>query len=58
MTRKIVCAFAWAIAKKKGMERCFNETKGLGIHYWINFRKRHPELSLRSIMEEQEMLKE
>ena len=47
MTRKIVCAYTLAIAKKSGKESHFNSASGPGMHWWTNFRKRHLKLSLR-----------
>lgn len=47
MTRKIVCAYALAIARKSGKESHFNSTSGPGMHWWTNFRIRNPKLSLR-----------
>ena len=40
-------AFAWAIAKRAGTADRFNPEYGSGKHWWSNFRKRHPELTLR-----------
>ena len=47
LTRRMVMAFAWAIAKKAGTADRFNPEYGPGKHWWSNFRKRHPELMLR-----------
>ena len=46
MNRKIVCAYAMVIAQKSGKELRFNSS-GSGMHWWSNFQKRHPKLSLR-----------
>ena len=39
MTRKIVCAYALAIAKKSGKESRFNSASGPGMDWWSNFCK-------------------
>ncbi len=38
---------AWAIARSGNKDR-FSEV-GPSMHWWSNFRKRHPELTLRKI---------
>lgn len=43
LTRKMVMAFAWPIAKITGSVDRFNP----GKHWWSNFQKRHSELMLR-----------
>ena len=40
-------AFAWAIAKRAGNAVRFNPDLGPGKHWWSNFCKRHPRLTLR-----------
>ena len=47
LTRKMVMAYAWAIAKRAGSADRFNPEYGPGKHWWSNFRKGHPELTLR-----------
>ena len=47
LTRTMVKAYGWAIAKKSGNGERFNKEFGLGEHWWINFRKRHPKVTLR-----------
>ena len=49
LTRRMVMAFAWAIALRSGKGDRFNSEIGPGEHWWINFRKRHPEISLRKV---------
>ena len=49
LTRTMIKAFAWAIAKRSGNGHRFNDQLGPGEHWWINFKKRHPDLSLRKI---------
>ena len=47
-TRKIICAYAWAIAKQNGHDSRFNQEHGPGKHWWSDFRHRHEkDLSLR-----------
>ena len=47
LTRTMAMAFAWAIAKRSGKADRFNQDVGPGKHWWSNFSKRHPRLSLR-----------
>ena len=47
LTRTMVKAYGWAIAKKSGNGERFNKEFGPGEHWWINFRKRHPKVTLR-----------
>ena len=47
LTRTIVKAYGWAIAKKSGNGERFNKEFGPGEHWWINFRKQHPKVTLR-----------
>ena len=47
LTRTMVMAFAWAIAKRTGKADRFNPEYGPSKHWWSNFRKRHPKLTLR-----------
>jgi len=46
MSRKIVCAYTISIAKQNGRAARLNLETGPSIHWWSDFRKRHPELSL------------
>ena len=41
-------AFAWAVAIRAGREQYFSDT-GPTMHWWLNFRKRHPQLTLRKV---------
>lgn len=47
LTRTMVKAFAWAVAKRSGSDQRFNTELGPSDHWWANFMKRHPQLSLR-----------
>ncbi len=47
LTRTMVKAYGYAIAKKSGNEDRFNKEFEPGEHWWINFRKRHPKVTLR-----------
>ena len=47
LTRTMVKAFAWAIAKRSGNGDRFSTENGPGEHWWQNFKKQHPKLSLR-----------
>ncbi len=47
LTRTMVKAFAWAIAKRSGNEKRFNVEQGPSEHWWQLFKKRHPEIVLR-----------
>lgn len=47
LTRTMVKAFAWAIAKRSGQEGRFNRETGPGERWWVNFRQRHPQITLR-----------
>ena len=47
MTSKIICAYAWAISKRNGKSSRFSDS-GPSWHWWCDFRRRHPDLSLRS----------
>lgn len=47
MTSKIIMAYAWAISKKSGKSSRFSAT-GPSWHWWCDFRRRHPDLTLRS----------
>ena len=46
LTRKMVCAFAWAIAIRVGKGDRFT-SNGPSKHWWSNFLRRHPRLTLR-----------
>ena len=48
LTPKMCMAFAWAIAIRAGKKKLFSDT-GPTMHWWINFRKRHPQLTLRKV---------
>ncbi len=43
----MVKAYAWAISKRSGNDNRFNPELGPCDHWWYNFMKRHPELTLR-----------
>ena len=47
LTRTMVKAFAWSVAKKFGKAGRFNEEYGPGEKWWLLFKQRHPPLSLR-----------
>ena len=49
LTKSMAKAYAWAIAKRVGTGDRFNSEIGLGDHWWFNFRRRHPKLTLRNI---------
>lgn len=49
LTRRMVMAYAWEIARRNGKDHLFNPEVGPGIHWWVNFRKRHPDISLRRV---------
>jgi len=46
LTRTMVKAYGWPIAKKSGNGEHFNKELVLAEHWWINFRKRHPKVTL------------
>lgn len=48
LTRTMTKAFAWAIAKGSGNDNRFNPECGPGEDWWVNVRKRHPQLTLRT----------
>ena len=48
LSKKMVLAFAWAIALRSNSKERFNKETGPGQHWWRNFRTRHPELTLRT----------
>lgn len=48
LTPTMTKAFAWAIAIRYGKGDRFSEV-GLSMHWWTNFRRRHPELTLRKM---------
>ena len=48
LTPKMCMAFAWAVAIRAGKEQYFSDT-GPTMHWWVNFRKRHPQLTLRKV---------
>ena len=47
LTRTMVKAFAWAIAKRSGSASRFKDVLGPSDHWWQLFKKRHPILTLR-----------
>ena len=47
LTRTMVKAFAWALAKWYGNGDHFNAETDSGEHWWTNFKSRHPEIILR-----------
>ena len=47
LTRTMVKAFAWSIAKRCGTSNRFNSEYGPGEKWWVSFRQRHPQLALR-----------
>ena len=47
LTKTMVKAFAWAIAKRSGRDGRFHPEFGPGEHWWVLFKKRHPILTLR-----------
>ena len=49
LARRMVVAFAWAVALCSGNGDRFNPELGPGEHWWINFRKCHPEITLRKV---------
>lgn len=49
LTRTMVKAYGWAIAKRSGSGDRFNEEFGPGDHWWANFKRRHPKVTLRRI---------
>ena len=49
LTRTMVKAYAWAIAKHSNTGTRFNPDLGPGDHWWRLFKQRHPELTLRKV---------
>ena len=47
LTRTMVKAFAWSIAKRTGKSDRFNLQYGPGEKWWTLFKQRHPQLALR-----------
>ena len=47
LTRTMVKAIVWSIAKRCGMSNRFNSEYGPGEKWWVSFRQRHPQLALR-----------
>ena len=47
LTRRMVMSFAWSIAERAGKASIFNPELGPGDHWWLNFRKRNPKVTLR-----------
>ena len=48
LTRTMVKAFAWALAKRSGNGDRLNAETGPGEHWWTNFKSLHPKIILRS----------
>ena len=48
LTRTMVKAYAWSMAKRSGTAHRFHPEYGPGDHWWSLFKKRHPELALRT----------
>ena len=46
LTRSMAKAYAWAVAKRVGTGDRFNSEIGPGDHWWFNFRRRDPKLTL------------
>ena len=49
LTRTMVRAFTWEIAKRSNTDSRFNPNFGPGEHWWRLYKKRHPELTLRKV---------
>ena len=49
LTRTMVKACAWAIAKRSNTHTRFNPDLGPGDHWWHLLKQRHPELTLRRV---------
>ena len=49
LTRRMVMAYAWAVARRSGKEKAFNKEAGPGDRWWSNFRRRHPKITLRKL---------
>ena len=47
LTRTMVKAFSWALAKRSGNGDRFNAVTGPGEHWWSNFKSLNPEIILR-----------
>ena len=47
LTRTMVKAFAWALAKRSGNGDHFNAETGPGEYWWTNFKSSHPEITHR-----------
>ncbi len=47
LTRTMVKAFAWTLAKWSGNGDRFNAETGPGEHWWTHFKSFHPEITLR-----------
>ena len=45
----MVMAFAWDMVKHNGKSHLLNPELGPGMRRWINFRKRHPDITLRKV---------
>ena len=44
----MVKAYAWLMTKRSGTAHRFHPEYGPGDHWWSLFKKRHPELALRT----------
>ena len=49
LTRNMIRAFAWAIAKHSNNDSHINPDLGPGDHWWHLYKKRHPELALQRV---------
>ena len=49
LTKTMAKVYAWAIAKRVGTGDRFNSEAGPGDHWWYNFKRRHPLVTLRKI---------
>ena len=49
LTRTMVKAYGWAIDKRSGSGDRFNSEFDPGNHWWTNFKKRHPKITLRKV---------
>ena len=47
LTRTMVKAFAWTMAKRSGNGDRFNAETGPGEHWWTHFKGCHPEITLQ-----------
>ena len=54
LTRTMVKAFAWTLAKRSGNGDHFNAETGPGKHWWTNFKSGHPCEGLAWLIKSQE----